>query len=401
MGRTIAAIAWVLCIATSAYGQDATKDRAADDATKILIEELRLLRQKIESLEAKIDGLEKEVRALREGTAAEAKKQPKARAPKTDKEKFLKDFGKLLPKELRDKIESGEIDPPGGFGSFDDHERRGPDRAALAEIELPEDPSEQDVKAYINVILDASIGQNTVGSDDPQIGMLAAVGHKHFHLLLAALLKEGKFSGFAKTHYLRHAIGRLATDEDKPEIIDALERHRELVEIVLAKGWCEDAKDVLIRGLAHQGGVSGLGYYVPTEWIEAVAELRDPKTYPDLERYLARGSNPAMTYDAIRDLPGIELADAVGKAWKRTRGPMSFGRDRLAPIALGYGHFEALESTIGQLEDAERWEIAKLRTALQRHTEARGSNDAIRKWFDKSRELLRWDAKTRRWRVGA
>jgi outer membrane murein-binding lipoprotein Lpp len=293
--------------------------------------------------------------------------------------------------ELDKKLGAGKAQAaaqewPGG----DNFVRKGPDLEALGAIKLPPNPTKEQVRDYVNRILVASKLQNVFSSDDPQSAMLMQVGPENLDVLLEASPVEP----FGDT-YTTTAIAALAREEDKKRILDALPYNHGLANVVLAKGWEQDARDILVAEL--ESGAR----YLPIEWIEAVVRLRDPKTYDALKGFLISGSNRSSTYGAIKRLPDIDLTDAVAQAWRNSQLQDRWETASMACIALEFGHKDALEHIINSLDvpDGSADAVYGGRGAVLRYTEARGTTEQIRRWYEANRDNLVWDSTAKKFRV--
>jgi len=334
-----------LAMACAAWAQ-----QEEPDVQQAVLDELRQLRQQIEELNRKIEELQ----------------------------------GRL------DKVAAGaRSGRPSGLP--DDWKQRGPDREALGKITLPENPTKDHVREYVARITQVSQRQSVFSSDDPQVPMLVAVGPEHLDVLLEAATR-GDFFG---PYHILEAVKRVAGAQHKQMILDALPHQHELAAVVLARGWATDARETLLAELR------AAPQYLPTEWIHAVASLRDPETYDELKRCLIFGGNRAATYDAIRFLPGIELEDAVASAWGLAGIGESYEARSMARIAIGYGHVDALETLIAELDlcAEDPFALRQVRAALLRHTEARGTNEEMRRWFEEHRDDLVFDPEHKLFRV--
>jgi hypothetical protein len=277
---------------------------------------------------------------------------------------------------------------------------RGPDAAALEKITLPDNPTKEQARQYLRDIAAASEKQNTFSDQDPQVGMLAKVGSANMDVLLDALRTRG-FGGMHLGFWVLPAIKELAGDEHKEMILKRLPQEHELADVVAAKGWAEDARTILMDGFRTRATE------LPTSWIEAVASLKDPTTYDVLKWYLSYGSNPSFTYAAIKDLPGIELSKEVGDSWERVKEGGEPGNwwevQSMAAIALEYGHLDALEREVEILgkNDQMRFGPDNMdpRRLILRYTEAHGSSDEIRKWFQENKSRLVFDQQARKFVV--
>jgi hypothetical protein len=274
---------------------------------------------------------------------------------------------------------------PGAGPPFD---LGGPDAATLQEIVLPEGAGREEIRDYIAAILDASSGQHMFSDRDPQAAMLAKVGRENLDLLLEAM---STYWYALQDYHLQRAVIKLATDEDKGLILEHLAHQPGLVSVVLRKGWEEDARDILLERLAANPD------HLPPEWVDAVARLQDPSTYPLLLKYLINGQNRTMTFEAIRNLEGIQLDEAVAQAWKRAGSGRAWDRDSMACVAVGYGHVDALRHIISSLArgSVEDHTARKMHAALLRHVSFVGTLRETAEWFEANKERLVFDPQSR------
>lgn len=331
--------------------------------------------------------------------AAAAQAQPADPAPDPSAAELARQVEELRAQvraleERIEKLEGGgaaevDADAPGLM-------ERGADREALAKIELPANPTREQVAAYVDAIEKATRGQNSFSSRDPQVEMLARVGPEHLDVLVERLgSRRGLFGwgggGDELRFYLIPAIDSLVEERHKPLILEALPRHHQLVEVVVSQGWEEDARDVLIAELRKRP------HFLPTEWIDAVATLDDPETYDLLKDYFIRGSNQAHTYQAIRHLPDIDLDKAVRDAWRRaSRQRGSWERLRMAAIAAEHGHLDALEALVESLDDEVHWGWRESnRDAVERLIDFTGTDEEIQRWFRENKARLKFDPPSR------
>jgi len=276
---------------------------------------------------------------------------------------------------------------PLGWGMEEGFRHRGPDRDALRKIKLPENATKEQVRDYVGRVLNLSERQNVFSSDDPQTRILARVGPQHLDVLVDAL-------GFRMNGdmYVTGAIGVLAREEHKELILDALPYTHALAEVVLKQGWEQDARAILLEELRRGPR------YLPAEWLQAIVRLKEPETYDDLVKFFVWGANRAQTYRTILYLPGIDLDKAAADAWEAAKMEGAWEARSMAPIAIAHGCVDALESAVAGLGHEEPWGD-ELRRALWRHTDARGTNDEVRRWFRENRDNLVWDAEARKFRV--
>ncbi|MCF7864308.1 MAG: hypothetical protein K9L89_05925, partial [Kiritimatiellales bacterium] len=255
----------------------------------------------------------------------------------------------------------------------------------LAAIHLPENPNRNEVRSYIKEIHSISATQESFSGKDPQIGMLLQIDPEHLDLLIQTVLDSDP------NYYERRALRVLAQPEHKDLVLRYLFQVPVLASAVNHYGWQEDAREILLEGLREKETL-------PEDWLVAVIRLNDPTTYSLLADFFVRGDSfRAKTYGAIHDLPGIELEDAVSKAWEKAQIGSPAQRCDMIPIALAHGHYNALAAAVMSLSKSSMDEPrkARFRESIQAHTGITGSDEGLRAWFDVNKDRLRFDPETK------
>lgn len=266
----------------------------------------------------------------------------------------------------------------------------------LLDIHLLNDPTVEDVKRYIQKIKVATEGQRSFLPNDPQVTLYMEVGKKHIPELINAL-STGSSSGSMADYHILPVIERLMGKDDKTQILQALSEHPCLIRIVLGQGWEGDARDILVEKLKS-------GQRLSTDWIKAVARLRDPESYPLLRQYLISADSRSWTYEAIKDLPIEDLEGAVNEAWVAGKYAHEYDRQRLADIAVTYGNAGALEYLIHALNfPAGNSSSAQMngtsRFIVLRLVDFKGSDEELAAWFAANKKQIEFDPASRRFVV--
>jgi hypothetical protein len=305
-----------------------------------------------------------------------------------------------IEKKLEESEDAPTTPPPFFPGAF-----RKADSRNFKSIVLPENPTREQSRQYVQKIKEASGGQNIYSSSDSQIALLMKVPRKHLDVLLDAV--EGRFPGMTNYHVLE-ALKQMVTEEDLPRVREALSVQREIVALIKAKGWEKDVEDVLIRELDSGDA------YLPTDWIAAVASLNNPLTYPKLLHYLLHGMNPHMTLKAIEsipDFPQAEFEEAVGKIWEKKKsgeGEMPYGphlvyeKVAVAKAAAKIGHVDALEYCIRRLIEKKKSTFdhdQDLRPSVLRLVPVRLSNKELLRWCRENSRSLVFNRETGKYEV--
>ncbi len=266
---------------------------------------------------------------------------------------------------------------------------KGPDLMSLGNIVFPENPTRENLKIYVYSIIEATADQNTFSSDDPQIRLLEKVGEENIDILINAASDLHRYN-----YYLNEAINHLASDKSKDLILAALPQNPELIKTVVNYGWELEVKELLVERLRDSSS------YLPDEWIKAVAGFQDPSTYENLIYHFINAHNRYRTYKIIKDLPGINLNEAVIKAWEKAKYNGDWERVTMAGVAIKYGRKDALEILIMNV-DSSKFDYYRqdLDQSLIQHTELAGTIPEIKKWYNENKDNLYFDEQARKFKV--
>ncbi len=255
----------------------------------------------------------------------------------------------------------------------------------LSALTLPPNPTKEQARAYVRQFLLAAGSETRIESWDPGIAMLEKVGPENLDVILQAWASSGQ--SVAADYYAKAAVTRLARAENKPLLLKWLPLKEALAEIMLSKGWVQDMRPFLVARIAERSDKTDVGV------LQAAAALRDPATYDDLVWHFENNQNGLNIYDDIKNLPGIQLKDAVVRTWAASKSWTGWKADRrcqVAAQALDYGMMDALEFAVVKLDspDTTEWFYYQLRRALHARTGVRGSDmdkdsdKDIHVWFE-------------------
>jgi hypothetical protein len=252
----------------------------------------------------------------------------------------------------------------------------------LAQIKLPENPTRTQVKEYIRNILSVSATQSSCSVNDPQVDMLTKIGPENLDLLVPLAGNP--------SHYEVTAIQFMVRPEHKDLILNNLQEMPSLAGVVLAAGWQRDARDILLDMLRGKN-------YVEMSIVKAVAALEDPETYPLLLDYFVNGAYPLYTYNTIKNLPGIDLAEAFQTVWEKALSENGKELLLLVDSALERGIQDALRVATEALNDEGVPDYRKkhLRTSFEKYTGIGGTDEQLRKWYLANKGALHFDLETK------
>lgn len=266
--------------------------------------------------------------------------------------------------------------------------------ADLEDIVLPENPTRAECEAYVEALSEATQGQNSFSSNDPQVAKLAQIPAEHVDLLLAQTggrsplrfhaqyaMRGMDFSG------LRDRIGALV--EEQPAMIG----------IVVTQGWCQDARQAIANKLNQRPANLGLA------WFQAAAELNDPALYDALHDCAAQTRYTQQVVMILEGMSGYDLERTVSEMWRNSQqGNASHTVYQVAVVAVRYGHIEALQALVNQLNQRSGYynnngenTYDQQRTMVMRYIDFSGSNAEIAQWLTDHKDELVFDHVTQRY----
>ena len=253
---------------------------------------------------------------------------------------------------------------------------------SLEKITLPADPTREQVAAYIDAIVEASHHQRTFHDSDPQIEMLTRIGASNTDLLIEKARTSHNW-------YLLRAIVKLAGEEEKGRILGLLPENPDLIEVVTARHWEADAKDILVTGLAQDG------FGMKRQWFKAVSSLKDPSTYGALRDYFIAHPDGYL-YSLLQPLPGFDLAGALDGGWPKAASARPFRAFDLLPDAASAGKADALAMAgkilKGELHKENAFALQEARRVFAQATTAPGKTDEeFVAWYDANKDRLVYD----------
>lgn len=250
-------------------------------------------------------------------------------------------------------------------------------------------PSKEQARQFVDDVSAVVYGINSAEvqhSDLPQEAY-ARVGADNLDVLIAAA--DAQMSLF-----IMPVILRIATPANQAVVLRSLQRHPDLVDLVVKFHWEQQARPTLLSVLADPRIK-----YLPKNWVVATAALHDPSTYPLLLNYLIHGHGRWATYNAIRHLPGISIKPAVRQAWAAAQGDGWMNKVEAAQVAAQIGLPDALDTLIQVLRindvgHPEQFDHAV--QSLRRLTPATGDAGSIVAWYDAHRAHLTFDPRLHR-----
>lgn len=266
----------------------------------------------------------------------------------------------------------------------------------LSRFTLPDPATDIQRRAYVNSIVSAAAYWHAPSGTEVPVAMLAKVSPGHVNVLVDAL-QQTTSQEYQANQLLTAAILRAAGPDDKAAVLRALPNYTELIEVVFKYHWEADCRETLMAAIRDAKRTD-----LPRSWIRAAAALNDPATYPDLKAYLVRGPMRQATYNAIKNLPGIDLGDTVARAWHEAQSGSHAAQVDAALMAVDAGFLDALATLFevlrvndpGRSQDNEH-----AQTLITRYTPARGDATALVRWYDANKGRIAFNAETRRYYV--
>ena len=266
-----------------------------------------------------------------------------------------------------------------------------PNMEALRRITLPVNATKEQARDYVEAVMLASRNQTVYEIEDSQVRMLEKVGRPNLGVLIEFANRVGSPGQLT---YLNAAIEGLASPEDAALILKGLNADPELVDLVIRYGWEGAARDILVSELENS-------VVLPVDWIKAVVSMRDPATYPALKAYLINGDNPEETFDLVKELPGLDLGDAIDEIWTAKRYASPYSVLKICALAAQYGHVDAIETAADILKkEDDPYDQNRARQVILKLTAATGDDKALVAWVESNRGKLVFDKASGKFWVG-
>lgn len=257
------------------------------------------------------------------------------------------------------------------------YQQRKTESISLNEIKYPSDPSTENLKEYVAKIFNASRGQKSYSSNDPQIDMIAKIGEENIDILL-----DRRFSNEI---YTKYAIEVLATADSRDKIIKALESNPEFITIISYNNWENYAKPTLIKILRKKPRRLGYG------WSDAIAALNDPETYDDLRQLFIYSHNKSHVYEILKNLPDFDFKDSIDIAWNNAKMRPGFTKIDTAKIAIKKGYVDALGTVIEHI-DSRYYYQDRILSMLKKYTGITGSGQDYKEWYEHNKDRIYFDS---------
>ena len=273
---------------------------------------------------------------------------------------------------------------------------KGPDVAALEKIILPENATDEQIRRYIREIMEASAGQNSCSSIDPQIGMLRRIGPGH----LEVVLPFWRSGGMNRSCLLR-AFDTLVGEADKAVVKREIANYPVLAGPIREHGWEKEMEPELMDALEKARRLEPplFGAY---DKLAGKPENRKRM----IECYCSR-SDAFGLFPVIEAFPDADLPEITRRAWERFRkshsGPVRFG---YAYPAARYGSVEALGELIFQLQDRKSSAACYAfpgggAAALVALTGQPADPETLLAWYEANRDRLVFDRERGRFSAGS
>jgi hypothetical protein len=235
---------------------------------------------------------------------------------------------------------------------------------ALLEIHLPKKPSSDDVIKYIRSILESRLAQlsedqlTEVTVENPPYGTLfeyryrwittaedeveklCEIPNKYLELFLNEMRDA---PAEIQANYVPAVVNCLADESHKNIVIAHLPEYPRLIHLVIAKDWVDEAQSVLI-------GALNSAEQLPIAWLYAASQFKDPRVNEGLvDQFLNRNDLTDLSvFYLLKDISGLgpQLEQAVSQKWGKLNDVAGPQLKSFAPVAVYYGHVDALRVLI-------------------------------------------------------
>ncbi len=269
--------------------------------------------------------------------------------------------------------------------------------AHLAALTLPPHPTKEQARAYARQVLLQAAKRSAPAWNDPAIAMLEKVGPENLDVLLElwGTTVTSSLQILIVHNDVEAAVKGLVRPEHKALLLKWLPLGEFLADPMQRQGWIQEMRPFLVERIAERSPYTDVGV------LHAAAALRDPATYDDLIWHFENNQNGLNIYDDLKNLPGIQLKDAVVRMWAASKSWTGFkaeSRCQVAEAAMDYGSADALEFAVAKFDSpaTNDWYREKLGKAIRERTGLLGPDKDIHTWFEANKGKLAFDSNRRR-----
>ena len=279
---------------------------------------------------------------------------------------------------LEKKLKGPEVKP--SVEKSPKYSSKGPDLTRLGKIKLPENPTWEQTDTYVNAILDASKGQTTFSSRDPQIAMLARIDPKYVDVLIDHI----------NDYYVSCAMESVVSESNKKQILEKFQEHPELLGCINRRNWDKDAAKTIMEYLKNNRKVTDRQ---PHLWASALARLATPKDSEFVEDYFAHAGNPEMIFPILAIVDGFNVERATAKGWEYQKSkPSSWSKSQMAIFAARFGNKDALKYLIHACgKEKNEYMGKRMISAVNELTGKSFSPSGMEKWYAENESRLVFD----------
>lgn len=274
----------------------------------------------------------------------------------------------------------------------------------LAEIVLPAQPTREQCADYLGQMRMVAKQYRVLTNGTTRDGRILSkkianeFPAEHVDQLVIEVASGTRLDGAAIK-----AIKALDPDpaELRKRVVAQLEQHPPLIRAVLANGWCEAARPIIIKAVLSEEPL-------PTrDWFIAAVELKEPDLYRQLHERTIRSEYAVDYLDALSALPDYDQRNTIRTVIKRFEkrelklsfeGGYNATRQRLRVLSAQQGDIDALGALINEMTkyglefgaDYENY-FTSDRLAVIKLIDFKGSDQEIEAWFKDNRENLAFD----------
>lgn len=260
----------------------------------------------------------------------------------------------------------------------------------LRSLPVPHQNDTREVVAFIRRVLWLMSTARTSQLDGVAVEKLRLIGSSNAPLLFG--------SCNLGTDRLDSVLLDLVTEQEKSALLAALPVNRHLAAIVRRKGWQSHAREIL-RSETRKALASG-AFYLPTEWIDCMADLDDQQMHDLLLAYLEKGNNPNWTYPSVKRT-SVNRQELYRRAWPIAARDKQVLDDDLLSWALESGSMDALDVLVSLLparRDGWKYGTSELHVSdlYVKYVDGLVPEEDAPNWFRTNRDAVSFDKLTRR-----
>ena len=261
-----------------------------------------------------------------------------------------------------------------------------PNDASTVVLQVPENPSLEQVHAAIYDLEMSLLGRDSITSNQLELSSLDRMPLEMLPEVIEHPLDS--LAGYFVVEAVKHRL----TPDHKTIVLEAFARTGAFADLILQYGWAQDCADPILRLVGDRRAHRLMGNF--ERYSAILTRLDSEEVWQAVCEFLE--AHPDYWHALVDADSSARMQATVEVLWGRTQYHLR-ARLQLAPAAVSYGIAEALDFASEIIEAGKAGhEISMLIQAVYGHTTYDGPAEEFPRWYASTHERLIFDARTRK-----